>query len=1463
MRRVLDGFANLPPAAKIGGVVLLCALVGLVILLFGSTSAIYVVLAGVAVVGALLLGYQAVLGAMSRGRAAPMARSISGNAAMAPLGITEPARRARLDDLRRNFESGVEKFRAAGKNLYALPWYLLVGEPGSGKTEAIRHCNVGFPPGLQDQLQGAGGTLNMNWWFTNFAVILDTAGRLMFEEVEPGTSSEWTEFLKLLRKSRPNCPVNGMLLVIPSESLIRDTSEQIEAKAGKIASQLDSIQRTLGVRFPVFVVITKCDLINGFREFFDEIKDPAAQHQMLGWSNPAKLDEPFSPEAIEQHLQSVSARLVRRRTGLLIDPVHSDDPRQRRADQVDALYAFPESLVKIAPRLKRYLEMIFVAGEWSQKPLFLRGIYFTSSMREGSALDAELADALGVSPETLPEGRVWERDRAYFLRDLFMQKVFREKGLVTRAVNTGQHQRMRQMVVYGTLAAGLALVAGMTWLGTRSLKGTIVGPSDFWTKTGKAYIEGAEKANPARGTSEQLLPIVSKTQEGDEDFKYRGGSGEDAAPLAHIPVAPEHRTRGQLPVELKEQANARIGVPWVFYPVAAVTGDSGGNLLEAERPEAARVIFEGSILRPLVESARVRMRADTDNDRPWSAEATGALAQLIRLEAAGIGAAGDKAPAGVRTAQLVDLEPLLKYALKGNDDYSRKGAAADLVAIDGVYRSLYSVSGGTWPPESMRSSNAAAIGRAAEDFTAAWSDPERTSSSGAGLTGVKRAIEAARDLSDAEARLQAVRAAPGKSDSAFREEWVQKLVSVREASARLDALLERLKGRSLRRALTEELERYRDDARRQHELLLKEFESVADAGARKSEGSRVDALMAAKGTIASSMEALSRDSREIADLRAAVDRLDAAVMQDPEHPTYQVRLAAYDAADQRLKAPVVAEVPAPGGLAAALRAIDDAGSAGNKAVESVLAPLGSGTSPDGKEVNDGARAAAGGAVRAAAAAQRAALLRAFLGAEVPGDLGERVSRLAGHGVPRPAVPLGAGEGEFSAKFAPESAALVLGDIYAAARALSAGGGAAGEDLTEKLSKWRQAAASYVRAYCGYWGEGLAADVKPRKWSDWAELSSALATVGRADAVNSGLEKVQRAAESASGAISAVVKPDVAEKAEAEAVAQLASRVAHAGETIRSGTFLASCDRALAGWKSLGADGAGASRALASRLGAPGSAADFLVVFTPAAGEPDFVQRFWRDLTVGSLSTLGAEAGRQAATAMADVRARAKFPVVAFTTPDAELSAEDCAVLLGAVKLLKPGSGPAPGPEWTADAEAGAAVNQLLSGARLSGEDAALVEQAGRWASALPGAGEQMSCRITVLKSRAPKPGNDAVNAYIPYLTLAPQGGQAGQVVGLFGSGEAELASVRMPGAPLELRLMESDAASSKVLATVGVPSRWSGLYLIERFGGRPAGPGGRKTWEVEVETQVQGKPMSLWLKLDFDRELPDLPWHGR
>src|ERR1043165_1725451 len=294
----------------------------------GQTEKTFLIIALV-LLGLITAGYYAWKAWTRKQQNQQIGGGISQHSSATPRGPSDPGQRARLDDMRKKFQSGVDAYKSRGKDLYKLPWYVIVGEPGSGKTEAIRHSNVGFPPGMQDEFQGVGGTINMNWWFTNHAVLLDTAGRLMFEDVKPGETSEWKEFLTLLKKNRPNCPINGLFLVIPSDSLIKDDANAIQKKAGKIAQQLDVIQRVLEVRFPVFVIVTKCDKINGFREFFDSVTDRQLQHQMMGWSNPDPLDEPFKPEMVDKHLEQVGGRLRRRRLGLLRDPVreHTDGGR--------------------------------------------------------------------------------------------------------------------------------------------------------------------------------------------------------------------------------------------------------------------------------------------------------------------------------------------------------------------------------------------------------------------------------------------------------------------------------------------------------------------------------------------------------------------------------------------------------------------------------------------------------------------------------------------------------------------------------------------------------------------------------------------------------------------------------------------------------------------------------------------------------------------------------------------------------------------------------------------------------------------------------------------------------------------------------------------------------------------------------------------------------------------------------
>ncbi|MDN5850428.1 MAG: type VI secretion system membrane subunit TssM, partial [Nitrococcus sp.] len=103
------------------------------------------------------------------------------------VGAAESADDAAGAELHRVFEEAIGFLRGSNKggNLYQLPWYVIVGPPGSGKTTALANSGLSFPLRQefgQEALRGVGGTRNCDWWFTDDAVLLDTAGRYLRQD---------------------------------------------------------------------------------------------------------------------------------------------------------------------------------------------------------------------------------------------------------------------------------------------------------------------------------------------------------------------------------------------------------------------------------------------------------------------------------------------------------------------------------------------------------------------------------------------------------------------------------------------------------------------------------------------------------------------------------------------------------------------------------------------------------------------------------------------------------------------------------------------------------------------------------------------------------------------------------------------------------------------------------------------------------------------------------------------------------------------------------------------------------------------------------------------------------------------------------------------------------------------------------------------------------------------------------
>jgi type VI secretion system protein ImpL len=328
--------------------------------------------------------------------------------------------------------------------LYSRPWYVIIGPPGAGKTTALLNAGVQFP--FSDAaLKGVGGTRNLDFWFADEAVLVDTAGRYTTQDSEAATDSRgWDAFLKLLRRTRPLQPINGVLVAIGLDEIMAADRLKLDGHAAAVRRRLEELRRGLEVSAPVYVLFTKADLLAGFTEFFDDL-DAEGRRAVLGAT--LDLDRPLDAGQLLAEFDTVVQALSDRVSKRL-----QEEPDARRRSLI---LGFPSQVARLRARLARFLEGAFL-GEDGQRPP-LRGFYFTSGVQEGAPLDRLLSGVAAVydAPQAAP--RAGQAGRAYFLNRLLKEVVFPEAGLVQSDPKAAARRRAQ-------LIGGLAAIAAVTLL---------------------------------------------------------------------------------------------------------------------------------------------------------------------------------------------------------------------------------------------------------------------------------------------------------------------------------------------------------------------------------------------------------------------------------------------------------------------------------------------------------------------------------------------------------------------------------------------------------------------------------------------------------------------------------------------------------------------------------------------------------------------------------------------------------------------------------------------------------------------------------------------------------------------------------------------------------------------------------------------------------------------------------------
>lgn len=384
----------------------------------------------------------------------------------------DEAVKAELADMRDKLKNALVKLRKSKlgrKSLYELPWYIMIGPPGAGKTTAIENSGLNFP--LADEigkggLGGVGGTRNCDWLFTENAVLIDTAGRYTTQESDAeADNAGWLGFLNLLKKHRPRQPINGAMVAISLSDLsLQDEQTQL-AHARAVRRRLHELREKLGVRFPVYVVFTKADLIAGFVEYFDDL-GKEERGQVWGFTLP--LDKSKGEKSPVAAFDDEFAALLGRLNAQLLERLQRETDHQRRS----LVQGFPGQVASVRDLAKRFLAEVFVDNRYEHRHM-LRGVYFTSGVQEGTPIDRlmmGMAKTFGLGRQAVGAGQ--GQARSFFLTRLFEGVIFPEAGLVSADDKVEKRYRWS---VRGALAATVvfALLAGGFWaqsfLGNRAL----------------------------------------------------------------------------------------------------------------------------------------------------------------------------------------------------------------------------------------------------------------------------------------------------------------------------------------------------------------------------------------------------------------------------------------------------------------------------------------------------------------------------------------------------------------------------------------------------------------------------------------------------------------------------------------------------------------------------------------------------------------------------------------------------------------------------------------------------------------------------------------------------------------------------------------------------------------------------------------------------------------------------------
>jgi type VI secretion system protein ImpL len=377
--------------------------------------------------------------------------------------------------LRRAFARSIRLLRSntAGRGWrYQIPWILMMGEAGAGKRTVLRNTGLNLPLGRPRE-EVLGIEPGCSWWFFDRGIVLNVAGSYVLRP-DGRTSDDkgWRTVLGLLRRHRPGRPIDGVVVTIPATDLVgahaagEEHRARLGAKADLLRRKLWSAQKMLGMRFPVYVLVTKCDEVRGFRAFADAVGE-RFHEEILGWSSPYALETAYGSAWVDAAFDTMAQGLHQAQLELFAEG---------RPLEADGVFLFPGEFAAMREPLRIYLDALFGESVYHES-FFFRGLYFAGdaagaaparevpTLAEDDAAGAPAGEAPRPEDLLVPPAPAAETERRpAFLKHFFERKVFAEHALARPAPRAYLERNRAVLAAQAVLVFVLLTgTAGLVW----------------------------------------------------------------------------------------------------------------------------------------------------------------------------------------------------------------------------------------------------------------------------------------------------------------------------------------------------------------------------------------------------------------------------------------------------------------------------------------------------------------------------------------------------------------------------------------------------------------------------------------------------------------------------------------------------------------------------------------------------------------------------------------------------------------------------------------------------------------------------------------------------------------------------------------------------------------------------------------------------------------------------------------